>query len=103
MLFEKISLDVKEQSSNGFGILGVLAQLILINVENAAKIAEQCLGIEGINIWSQLVIEVLLGVILIIDITDNLLKHVFKCGDALSASILIDDNGHVHLLGAEIL
>ena len=103
LFLEEFALEVEQVTGDGFGFLGMLTQFFFLDVEDACKVAQEGLAIEEPGVLADAVIEFLLGVVLVVDVAHNLLEHVLEGGDALCAAILVDDDGHVHLLLAEVL
>ena len=102
LLLQELALDIEQETSDGFGLLAMLAQFLLVDVKHPRKIAQQRLAVKHPSVFVDAVVEFLLGIILVIDVTDDFLQHILERGDTLGATEFINDNRHVHFLHAEV-
>ena len=95
---EEVALDLKEQSGERVGITLNVSKLVVINVKVFAEVGEQRLALKEICVVVELRVVFCVIIILVVDLTHNLLQDVLKSDDAAGSTKLVNHDGNVDLV-----
>ncbi len=73
---EEIAFQLQQQTGEGVGIARYVVELIIIDVEDFAHIAQQGLSLEDIRIVVDLGVGLFLFIIFVVDFSNNLFKDI---------------------------
>ena len=102
VFLREFTLDFEEQARQRVCIRCHIVEGFFGQLHNLPEVTEQCLGLENIGVLVEARVGAFVLVVLIVDLTYNLLDDVLHRYEAAGAAEFIYDNGNMYFLRLKV-